>query len=362
MYFGLNIHKLKFHRSLKILKTNIERTIIIMNTKIQRILVIGSIAIIVVGTFLGVYFGVFYNNQTEEVILTIQGESITNTFTMTELKELEFEEGYGGYKRATGTIVGPLLYKGVSLDLLLDQAGGISSSEDLEVIASDGWKVTYTAQMLSGSVVAYDNITGDNLGVKEFHIILAYEADGTKIPSDDGPLRLAFISEEGYLTDGNLWAKKVETMKIKSAVNMWTVYLFGITNDSIDRASFEAALYSGEENHSVFYVLQEEIRNNTYQGIPLWCIISIIDGELEGSTHYSFNDTLAASGYDIFLKNSEEQIVLNSIDIARNNSYILAAKKNSIFLEGNEAPLRIVGTPLTSTQMISGIIEIWLDF
>ena len=112
---------------------------------------------------------------------------------------------------------------------------------------------------------------------------------------------------------------------------MWVVYLYGITNDSIDRSSLEAAMYSGEENHSIFFVLQEEIKNNTYQGIPLWSIISIIDGELEGSTHYTFNDTLASLGYDIILKNSEEQIILNSIDIARNNSYVLAAKKNSIF-------------------------------
>ncbi|MCG3222362.1 MAG: hypothetical protein H7641_13365, partial [Candidatus Heimdallarchaeota archaeon] len=90
-------------------------------------------------------------------------------------------------------------------------------------------------------------------------------------------------------------------------------------------------------------------------------IISIIDGELEGSTHYTFNDTLASQGYDIILKNSEEQIILNSIDIARNNSYILAAKKNSIFLEGNEAPLRIVGSFLAGSQMISGITEVWID-
>ncbi|MHA2255378.1 MAG: hypothetical protein ACXAAM_04850, partial [Candidatus Heimdallarchaeaceae archaeon] len=140
------------------------------------------------------------------------------------------------------------------------------------------------------------------------------------------------------------------------------VYLYGLSNDSIDRSSFEAALFSGEENHSIFFVLQEDLRNNTYQGIPLWAIISLIDGELEGSTHYSFNDTLASQGYEIILKNSDEQIILSSIDIARNNSYILAAKKNSIFLEGNEAPLRIIGPFLTGTQMISGITEIWLDF
>ncbi|MCG3221734.1 MAG: hypothetical protein H7641_10175, partial [Candidatus Heimdallarchaeota archaeon] len=248
----------------------------------QRAVAIGSIfVVLLVGTTLGVYFGVFYEKQTtdNDIIFTIQSATIAKNYTMADLMELEPIEGYGGYKKATGTIVGPFLYKGVSLDILLEEVGGISSNEELEVIASDGWKVTYTSQMISGNVIAYDNETGDNLGVNEFQIILAYEIDGSKISSEDGPLRLAFISAEGYLTDGNLWAKKVATMKIKSATNMWSVYLYGISNDSIDRSSFEAAMFSGDENHSIFFVLQEDLRNNTYQGIPLWVIISIIDGE-----------------------------------------------------------------------------------
>jgi hypothetical protein len=330
----------------------------------QRTVQIGSVIIvIIVGSIIGIYLGVFYNKPPGEgdVILTIQGTSSAKNYTMSSLLEFESVEGYGGYKKSTGTIVGPSMYGGVLLESLLEEVGGISASEDLEITASDGWKVTYTSQMLSGNVVAYDNVTGDNLGIKEFQIILAYQVEGSNIPSDDGPLRLAFISEEGYLTDGNLWAKKINNMKIESAAIKWTIFLYGITNDSLDRSSFEAAMFSGEENHSVFLVLHEETRYNTYQGIPLWSIISIIDGELEGSTHYTFNDTLALLGYDIILKNSEEQVILNSIDIARNNSYILAAKKNSIFLEGNEAPLRLISSELTSSLMISGVIEIWID-
>ncbi|NPD87533.1 MAG: hypothetical protein HGN29_02350 [Asgard group archaeon] len=330
----------------------------------QRTVFIGSIFVVLIsGTIIGVYFGVFHEKQTgdTDIIFTIQSAITTKKYTMTELMELESVEGYGGYKKATGTIVGSSLYEGVSLDVLLDEVGGISSDEDLKAIASDGWTVTYTSQMISGNVVAYDNETGDNQGIKKFQILLAYEVAGSNIPSDDGPLRIAFISEEGYLTDGNLWAKKVQTVEIREVVNMWSVYLYGLTNDSIDRSSFEAALCSGEENHSIFFVLQEGTRNNTYQGIPLWIIISLIDGELEDSTHYTFNDTLAFQGYDIILKNNEEQIILDSYDIARNNSYILTAKRNSVFLESNEAPLRIVGSSLTSSQMIYGIIEIWID-
>jgi hypothetical protein len=329
----------------------------------QRTVVIGSIVIVLtVGTIIGVYLGVYYSRQSDEdIVLTLQSSTSTMNYTMTDLMEFDSIEGYGGYKRATGTVVGPHWYKGVSLGLLLDEVGGIILGEELEVIASDNWKITYTSQMLNGNVVAYNSITGENLGIKEFQIILAYEEDGSKIPTDDGPIRIAFISEEEHLTDGNLWAKKVQTMKIKTSSNMWTIYLYGITNDSISRLSFEAAMYSDVENHSVFYVLQEDTRFNTYQGMPLWCIISIIDGELFGSSHYTFNDTLAALGYDVILRNSEEEISLHSSDIARNNSYILAAKRNSVFLGENEGPLRLVGSALTGSQMIYGITEIRIN-
>ncbi|MCG3255343.1 MAG: hypothetical protein H7646_04650, partial [Candidatus Heimdallarchaeota archaeon] len=43
-----------------------------------------------------------------------------------------------------------------------------------------------------------------------------------------------------------------------------------------------------------------------------------------------------------------------------NDSIILAAKKNAVFLGGNDAPLKLVGPGVFSLEMIGGIIEIRL--
>ena len=39
----------------------------------------------------------------------------------------------------------------------------------------------------------------------------------------------------------------------------------------------------------------------------------------------------------------------------------LAVKKNTLFLRGSDAPIILVGPTITPIQMISGIIELWID-
>ena len=317
--------------------------------------------IVVTGIGLGIYFGLYYegNDQQRSVVLTISTETSSVNYTMEELKNLQSKTGYGGYKKTTGTIVGPYLYTGVSIKTLLDDIGGISLDENLVVRATDGYEVTYSSTMINGYVTSYHNETGENLGINKFDMIVAYSQNGADLASDDGPLRIVFISDEGYLTDGTIWAKKVQTMEIISDTNDWIVYLYGLTNDSIEKSVFESAMYCGEQDHSAIYEEQDGDRTHTYAGIPLWVIISIIDGELESSTHYTFNDTLVTQGYDVILENSEfTSVSLNSSFIARNNDIILAAKVDSMFLPEEEAPLRLVGNDLQSLQMLGKISSI----
>lgn len=45
-------------------------------------------------------------------------------------------------------------------------------------------------------------------------MVLAYDMDGSPIDADDGPLRIAFVNDDGNLTDGSLWAKLVVNLTI----------------------------------------------------------------------------------------------------------------------------------------------------
>ncbi|MCK4896972.1 MAG: hypothetical protein KAS47_09190, partial [Candidatus Heimdallarchaeota archaeon] len=298
-----------------------------------------------------------------EVILSLVSENINKNYTMADLKALPSVSGLGGYKKTTGTLVGPSTYKGVPIISLLDDIGGMLPTSDLIIRATDGYVISFSYSMIVGQVTAYDNETGANLGINEFEMIVAYEQDGNALATDDGSLRIAYLSDEGYLSDGNLWAKKIQEIEIKSVTESWIVYLYGITNDSVNRPFFESVMASGETHTIAFYEMHDGDRIHSYTGIPLWTIISIIDGELEDSTSYTFNETFALNGYDIILKNSDEEIItLNSSIISHNDDILLAVKKNSLFLPLNEAPLRLVGDALNYIQMIGKIVEIWIVF
>ena len=319
-------------------------------------------ALVLTGAGLGVYFGVFYEKSTNgdtTIVLTLQGSS-TKNYTLTDIKEFNNITSNAGYRKSTGTLVGPNLYRGVELSTLLDDVGGIDPGEELEVVASDDYKVVFTYEMLQGHFPAYDNVTGDYLGIGNFSTILAYEMDGDNLSPGDGILRIIALPTGGddYYSDGSLWVKNIVRLNTIPSTS-WIVYLYGITDDSVNKNTFEAFMHlNGGENRLVYQV-QEGERLNTYEGLALWRLIAIIDG---GSTD-TFNDTLAATGYNIILKNSlAETVYLDIADVARNDSYILAAEKNSVFLSGSDAPLRLVGSGISTLDMLGGIIEIWLDF
>ena len=59
-------------------------------------------------------------------------------------------QGYGGYKNKAGVIVGPNLYKGVSVLALLDDVGGLPAGRGIKVTASDGYAASFTYEQVNG--------------------------------------------------------------------------------------------------------------------------------------------------------------------------------------------------------------------
>ena len=49
-------------------------------------------------------------------------------------------------------------------------------------------------------------------------MILAYEKNGNPLSEDEGgPLRIAFVSDNNYLTSSSLWIKNVVSIEVKSS-------------------------------------------------------------------------------------------------------------------------------------------------
>ena len=145
--------------------------------------------------------------------LVVDVAGTVENFILLEVLEMPSISGEGGYRRSTGTISGPYSVTGVSVFSLLEQVAALPANYTLTAYSSDGWSTQYTKAIVEGTQSGYTS-TGDPLDEIHSTMILAYEMDGSPVDDDDGPLRVAFINEDGNLTDGSLWAKLVVNLTI----------------------------------------------------------------------------------------------------------------------------------------------------
>lgn len=123
----------------------------------------------------------------------------------------------------------------------------------------------------------------------------------------------------------------------------------------MDRQAFES-LASCEYHHTSY-----QDGNTTYEGVPLWVVVAAVDGADAPEGHYLFNADLAAAGYNITVVAKDGySSTFNSQLVADNASLIVAFKANGEPLEGDAAPLRLVGPNLTGKQKVRAIAEIRL--
>ncbi len=146
-------------------------------------------------------------------LLSVNFEDTTLYYSLAELIAFDSETGEGGLRKTTGTLVGPDTYTGVPVAALLSQLGELPANYSLTVKASDGWTTELTKRMVDGIANGYSQ-TGDPLGDIPCTMILAYEINSERLPSDDGPLRIGFLNADGNLTDGPFWAKKVVNITV----------------------------------------------------------------------------------------------------------------------------------------------------
>jgi hypothetical protein len=100
-------------------------------------------------------------------------------------------------------------------------------------------------------------------------------------------------------------------------------------------------------------------------GIPLWYLVGFMDDNVGAPTgsHGSgtFNDAKAASGYTVTVTGkSGSSASFSSQSIARNNNYLVANTMNGVAIASSDVkgPYKLVGTGVTGTQSIDGIVTI----
>ena len=289
-----------------------------------------------------------------EAVLELAGPGGTLTLDMKGLQDLPVTEGWGGFVSSTGRITIPERYQGVSLADLAAGVGGLEEGMGLTVVAKDGYAMTLSyAQAIDGAFIAYDPSTGAEITPSgPLHPIVAYARDGEPLGEDEGPLRLQVVSDErDQVVDGHWTVKWVTAIEIKELGAEWTLEISGLTDESMDRGTFE----SGANCHQASWTDDE---GRVYTGIPLWLMAGRLDG---GPSHGddSYDDALAEAGYTIEVVAADGyRAEVESTLFHRNDAIILANEVDGTALPEGEFPLRLVGDGLSGGQMVAQVVAL----
>ena len=286
-----------------------------------------------------------------DMALEVTGPGGAVTLDLDDLKDLPVTEGWGGFVSSTGEITIPERFEGVSLADLAAEVGGIEPGMGLTVVAEDGYAMTLSYdQAVGGAFIAYDPSTGAEITPSgPLRPIIAYARDGEPIGEDDGPLRLEVVSDErDQVVDGHWTVKWVAAIEIKELGAEWTLEISGLTDESMDRGTFE----SGANCHEASWTDDE---GRVYTGIPLWLLAGRLDG---GPSHGddAYDDALAEAGYTIEVIAADGYSAnIESALFHRNDAILVANQMDGEALSEDEFPLRLVGEGLTGGQMVSQV-------
>ena len=243
---------------------------------------------------------------------------------------------------------------------LASQAGGLDPSLGVNVVAEDGYAMTFSYdQITQGDFIAYDPATGDEKKMSEpLKVILAYAREEDSLDKDsDGTLRLAIISpKNNQVTDGHWSVKWVNRLEIKPLGAEWDLQLTGIISDTVDRNSFQSCAASLCHQGSWTY---DKAKSGSACHSGIWWDA----WTTRSSTMTRLHQALADTGYAIQLIATDGySTTLQSSQVTRNNDLVLAYQVNENPLPDKYFPLRLVGNELQKNQLIGQVAEIKMIF
>jgi DMSO/TMAO reductase YedYZ molybdopterin-dependent catalytic subunit len=177
-----------------------------------------AIAVVCIGVSIATTGCLHPSQVAEERIdwnLTLIGDG-ESVFSYNEIRAMPSYEGHGGFFTTVGIVNGPFKCRGVPLKELCDIVGGINDSATVRVSAPDGYLMVFTYNQVNGDFVTYDPATMKEVPHEDMTVILMYEQDGMLLSeATGGPLRIAIVSEDEFLTEGHYWVQWVDRIEIQ---------------------------------------------------------------------------------------------------------------------------------------------------
>jgi len=258
-------------------------------------------------------------------------------------------------------------YTGVALWVLVSAVDGADGPDNEylfnDLLAQKGYNVTVTCGE-DGDSKSFWSIKV----ARNDTLIVANKLDGVPLEGDHFPLRLVGAGlSSGQMVYGIAYINFTDYNPIAD----WSIWLNGTRDVRMSAATFASTYYSTLHGsyfnytdyggwHAAYYNYTDDLeQDHTYAGIPLWMLISCVDGE--DLDHYEFNDILAADDYSVKITASDGySTTLTAAEIEYNSSLVIAFMWDWEPLGEDDAPLMLVSMWLESSQMVSQIISIEL--
>lgn len=297
----------------------------------------------------------------DRVAVTVNGDVASVSLSIAELARMdELYTGSGYLIRSTGTVAGPFNYTGVPVECLVDMVyEGANYSVTTASWPPDTYSMTYSSEQVDNGTFAVYDIYGEIVDPQDVTMVLGFELDGVRVSHDE--LRIAMLDDDlSPITDGDLWTKCVMELNVVGYVRDWTIELSGLTERELDRQEFDSLASCSD--HITYYNFTDDDGDHSYEGVPLWILVSAVDGADLPDGHHMFNDALAEAGYTVNVTASDGFFGLfDSEQVARNDSIIVAYKLDGERLDEDSWPLRIVGEDLPGSQKVKGIAGVVIE-
>lgn len=148
-----------------------------------------------------------------QYVLSVKYGSKIITYDMDKLENLPIVSGYGGILKGDNSTEGPYTYRGIPIKYFITNFN-ISGNYSITVKCRNGHTRTFPKDIVNGKVKTYDE-SGNYLGLRKLTMVIAYEKEGSPLGKNEGPLEIAFVSDEGvYFTESDLWLQQVDTVII----------------------------------------------------------------------------------------------------------------------------------------------------
>jgi len=288
--------------------------------------------------------------------LTIVGVNGTQVvLDQNSIAALVSYSGPAGFKSSGGLIAAVGTYTGIPVLTLLDLVGGITSDQTLTVTASDGYSMVYTYNQAYGQgFTTYDPVTGsEKAATQSMTLCVNYFVNGSALSSSEGPLRIGVVGSEGLLTEGHFWTKMTVKLEVTNNIRDWAVTVSEASSQSL---SMDRQAWTADYNH--FTLNWTDSNGNVWSGSALWRWVS----------WYNYNGGISNAtldqGYSVKIVSGDgSSVTLDDSKVKLNDNIIVAGKLNSAILSDPYWPLTLVGSNVTSTEMVKNIvgIEIVLD-